>query len=197
MCSLVMSLCSRDVITMNGSRLTGLTCSKAPGFWMVEHQLVNNVSANAVCHEINDQGLSLQMMQALQAVGQLLIWRYVCRSTSNSNNSILELDDSIDVDTTLSQALSSPIQIDSDSNEDLSSSLVVTTTHSTVSTQSCNKTCTALLLTTHAGDIVQSPAFLQFGLSTFDFQPQPNLTRPGLSTLLGMIHMIGSNIQLS
>ena len=25
---------------MNGSRLTGLTCSKAPGFWMVEHQLV-------------------------------------------------------------------------------------------------------------------------------------------------------------
>ena len=22
-----------------GSRLTGLTCSKAPGFWMVEHQL--------------------------------------------------------------------------------------------------------------------------------------------------------------
>ena len=26
--------------TFNGSRLTGLTCSKAPGFWMVEHQLV-------------------------------------------------------------------------------------------------------------------------------------------------------------
>ena len=25
---------------MNGSRLTGLTCSKAPGFWMVDHQLV-------------------------------------------------------------------------------------------------------------------------------------------------------------
>ena len=44
MCSLVMSLCSRDVITIifNGSRLTGLTCSKAPGFWMVEHQLVYN-----------------------------------------------------------------------------------------------------------------------------------------------------------
>ena len=43
MCSLVMSLCSRDVITIhwNGSRLTGLTCSKAPGFWMVEHQIVN------------------------------------------------------------------------------------------------------------------------------------------------------------
>ena len=42
MCSLVMNLCSRDVITihLNGSRLTGLTCSKAPGFWMVEHQLV-------------------------------------------------------------------------------------------------------------------------------------------------------------
>ena len=39
MCSLVMSLCSRD--TLNGSRLTGLTCSKAPGFWMVEHQFVN------------------------------------------------------------------------------------------------------------------------------------------------------------
>ena len=34
----------RDVITihLNGSRLTGLTCSKAPGFWMVEHQLVLN-----------------------------------------------------------------------------------------------------------------------------------------------------------
>ena len=28
---------------MNGSRLTGLTCSKAPGFWMVEHQLVQNI----------------------------------------------------------------------------------------------------------------------------------------------------------
>ena len=43
MCSLVMNLCSRDVITihLNGSRLTGLTCSKAPGFWMVEHQLVS------------------------------------------------------------------------------------------------------------------------------------------------------------
>ena len=39
---LLMNLCSRDVITihLNGSRLTGLTCSKAPGFWMVEHQLV-------------------------------------------------------------------------------------------------------------------------------------------------------------
>ena len=42
MCSLVMSPCSCDVITilLMGSRLTGLTCSKAPGFWMVEHQLV-------------------------------------------------------------------------------------------------------------------------------------------------------------
>ena len=28
---------------LNGSRLTGLTCSKAPGFWMVEHQLVLQV----------------------------------------------------------------------------------------------------------------------------------------------------------
>ena len=36
--SLVMSLCSRD--TSNGSSLTSLTSSKAPGFWMVEHQLV-------------------------------------------------------------------------------------------------------------------------------------------------------------
>ena len=44
MCFLVMSLCSRDVIsynTLNGSRLTGLTCSETPGFWMVEHQLVS------------------------------------------------------------------------------------------------------------------------------------------------------------
>ena len=42
MCSLVMSPCSHDVITIHGygSKLTGLTCSKAPGFWMVEHQLV-------------------------------------------------------------------------------------------------------------------------------------------------------------
>ena len=40
MCSLVMNLRSCDVIT-NGSRLTGLTCSKAPGYWMVEHQLVH------------------------------------------------------------------------------------------------------------------------------------------------------------
>ena len=41
MCSLVMSLCSRDVITiLNGSILTGLTCSETLGFWMVEHQLV-------------------------------------------------------------------------------------------------------------------------------------------------------------
>ena len=42
MYSLVMSLCSRDVITntLNGSRLTGLTCSKVPGFWMIEYHLV-------------------------------------------------------------------------------------------------------------------------------------------------------------
>ena len=39
MCSLVMSLCSRDVIT-----ITGLTCTKVPGFWMVEHQLVLTVT---------------------------------------------------------------------------------------------------------------------------------------------------------
>ena len=50
MCSLVMNLCSRDVITihLNGSRLTGLTCSKAPGFWMVEHQLVMLISKLAM-----------------------------------------------------------------------------------------------------------------------------------------------------
>ena len=40
MCSLVMSLCSRHYNTLNGNRLTGLTCSKAPGFWVVKHQLV-------------------------------------------------------------------------------------------------------------------------------------------------------------
>ena len=47
MCSLVMSICSRDVITntINGSRLTGLTCSKASGFWMVEYQLVSSLFA--------------------------------------------------------------------------------------------------------------------------------------------------------
>ena len=27
---------------LNGSRLTGLTCNKAPDFWMVKHQLVYN-----------------------------------------------------------------------------------------------------------------------------------------------------------
>ena len=54
MCSLVMSLCSRDVNTLNGSRLTGLTCSKAPGFWMVEHQLVLMVLivTTSILHEI-------------------------------------------------------------------------------------------------------------------------------------------------
>ena len=30
----------RHYNTFNGSRLTGLTCSQAPGFWMVERQLV-------------------------------------------------------------------------------------------------------------------------------------------------------------
>ena len=43
MFSLVMSLCSRDVITIHSMevrRLTDLICSKAPGFWMVEDQLV-------------------------------------------------------------------------------------------------------------------------------------------------------------
>ena len=44
MCSLVMSLCSCD--TFNGSRLTGLTCDKAPGFWMLEHQLVSKLIAD-------------------------------------------------------------------------------------------------------------------------------------------------------
>ena len=28
--------------TWNGSKLTGLTCSKALGFWMIEHQLVSD-----------------------------------------------------------------------------------------------------------------------------------------------------------
>ena len=42
MCSLVMSPCSRDIITIHrmAVNLQVLTCSKAPGFWMVEHQLV-------------------------------------------------------------------------------------------------------------------------------------------------------------
>ena len=33
-------LTRRHYNTLNGCRLTDLTCSKAPGFWMVEHQLV-------------------------------------------------------------------------------------------------------------------------------------------------------------
>ena len=42
MCSLVMSLSSCDIITIHSMEVDGtdLTCSKAPGFWMVEHQLV-------------------------------------------------------------------------------------------------------------------------------------------------------------
>ena len=31
----------RHYNTLNGSRLVSLTCIKAPGFWMVEHQLVS------------------------------------------------------------------------------------------------------------------------------------------------------------
>ena len=60
MCSLVMSLCSRDVITVtiDGSRLTGLTCSKAPGFWMVEHQLAHVVVTTCLLN-IGIQGSSL------------------------------------------------------------------------------------------------------------------------------------------
>ena len=42
--SLVMSLCLCHYNTFNGNRLTGLTCSKVPGFWMVEHQLVLKIS---------------------------------------------------------------------------------------------------------------------------------------------------------
>ena len=43
--------CSRDVITntFNGSRLTDLTCNKAPGFWMVEHQLVSGGNKYKAC----------------------------------------------------------------------------------------------------------------------------------------------------
>ena len=49
MCSLVISLCSRDVITIHsGSRLAGLTCSNAPGFWMEEHQLVIQLALQKV-----------------------------------------------------------------------------------------------------------------------------------------------------
>lgn len=85
----------------------------------------------------------------------------VCSPTNNSNS--LELVDSVDVDT----AVSSPIQIDSDSNEDLSTPLSLSRTSSLVSeehdactpvtttlgTQSGSKTCTAV------SDIAQSPAF--------------------------------------
>ena len=57
MCSLVMSLYSRDIITiLNGSKLTSLTCSKAPGFWMVEHQLVSFI------HSTNSAVLSDKLL---------------------------------------------------------------------------------------------------------------------------------------
>ena len=47
-CYVFLSLLTwRHYNTLNGNRLTGLTCSKAPGFWMVEHQLV--ICCNWIC----------------------------------------------------------------------------------------------------------------------------------------------------
>ena len=58
MCFLVMSLCSCDVITIRGMavrRLTGLTCSKVPGFWIVEHQFVIYVSLQFSLRGVQEQ----------------------------------------------------------------------------------------------------------------------------------------------
>ena len=63
MCFLVMSLCSRDINTLNGSTLTGLTCSKAPGFWMVEHQLVKGENCE---QEKFDKSLNSAKFSGLQ-----------------------------------------------------------------------------------------------------------------------------------
>ena len=40
MCSLVMRAFAHVTLLQYSSRLIGLTCSTAPGLWMVEHQLV-------------------------------------------------------------------------------------------------------------------------------------------------------------
>ena len=45
---LVMSICSRDAIKIH-CRLTGVTCSKVPDFWMVGHVLYINSSQKYVC----------------------------------------------------------------------------------------------------------------------------------------------------
>ena len=51
MCFLVMSLRSCDDITytFNGSRYTGLTCGKAPNFWIIEHQFVIVKNFDKIC----------------------------------------------------------------------------------------------------------------------------------------------------
>ena len=106
-------------------------------------------------------------------------------STSNTNTSNLELVDPIDYDTTV--GVSSPIWIDSTSNEDLSTDstqLSSSVAHDsgaaaipTVSKESAgNKNSNAVLATstTCAGDIALGPAFppvqpkcVQFPTSTF------------------------------
>ena len=56
MCSIVMSLLTRcHYNTINGSRLTGLTCSKVPGFWVVEHQLVSTSMHNDLGEDTQTQ----------------------------------------------------------------------------------------------------------------------------------------------
>ena len=116
---------------------------------------------------------------------QALIRRYVHSSTSNTNTRNLELVDPIDYDTTV--GVSSPIWIDSTSNEDpstdstqLSSSVAHDSGAAaipTVSKESAgNKNSNAVLATstTCAGDIALSPAFppvqpkcVQFPTTTF------------------------------
>ena len=50
---------------MNGCTLTGLTCSKAPGFWMVEHQLVSTNN--------NDEGRMVDVEERLSEVFSRLL----------------------------------------------------------------------------------------------------------------------------
>ena len=47
---------------MNGSRLTGLTCSKAPGFWMVEHQLVHIMDKSSGYQFLVDTGAEVSIL---------------------------------------------------------------------------------------------------------------------------------------
>ena len=52
-CYVFLNLCSHDYYnTFDESRLTDLTCSKASGVWMVEHQIVSLPATGASSEKI-------------------------------------------------------------------------------------------------------------------------------------------------